>query len=176
MRPASAGLRDGGSSQTPAIGLYRMTLRVNPDLDFLTILRRQFPIFIAAFFLALLSLVAGMLLLLELYRPSAGDHGVYMMLANVVISLYLCASNLLIVRGRPRAVRWVAVAMAVSALTVLVHSGQAARMPVMYAMGLILPLGTLLVLYSRRYCAMLSTMAALRARRIAWRERHTRRR
>ncbi|MGG2398334.1 hypothetical protein ACJRW5_15485 [Pseudomonas sp. SH1-B] len=139
--------------------------------DFLTILRRHFLIFIGAFYLALFALAVSMILLLEVYPPAPDEYGIYMMSASAGIAVYLCAANFLIVRGRPWAV-WVIVAgMAACMLVVLTHWGRRAA-DLMYVIGLLLPLVTLLTLNSKRYRAMLDAMVEVRSQRAAWRERH----
>lgn len=143
---------------------------MNQSLDFLTILRRHFPVFIATFFLALFSLAVSQILLLEFYPPSLDDYGIYMMLGSCGISLYLCGANLLVIRGRPWAVWLVVAAMAVCMLVVLVHWGRRAP-DVMYSIGLLLPLAALLTLNSKRYRAMLVAMVEVRGQRAAWRKR-----
>lgn len=143
---------------------------VNQFLDFLTILRRHFPVFIAAFFLALFSLAVSQILLLEVYPPSLDDYGIYMMLGSCGISLYLCGANLLVIRGRPWAVWLIVAAMVVCMLLVIGHWGRRAPY-LLYSIGLLLPLSTLLTLNSKRYRAMLMAMVEVRGQRAAWRQR-----
>ena len=144
-------------------------------LDFLSILRRHFPVFIAAFFLALFSLAISQILLLEVYPPSLEDYGIYMMLGSCGISLYLCAANLLVIRGRPWAVWLIVAAMAACILVVVGHWGR--RVPdLLYSIGLLLPLATLLTLNSKRYRTMLTAMVEVRGQRAAWREGEKKRR
>lgn len=138
-------------------------------LDFLSILRRHFPVFIAAFFLALFSLAISQILLLEVYPPSLDDYGIYMMLGSCGMSLYLCAANLLVIRGRPWAVWLIVAAMVVCILVVVGHWGRRAP-DLLYSIGLLLPLATLLTLNSKRYRTMLTAMVEVRGQRAAWRE------
>lgn len=140
-------------------------------LDFLSILRRHFPVFIAAFFLALFSLAISQILLLEVYPPSLDDYGIYMMLGSCGMSLYLCAANLLVIRGRPWAVWLIVAAMAACILVVIGHWGRRAP-DLLYSISLLLPLATLLTLNSKRYRTMLTAMVEVRGQRAAWRERH----
>lgn len=144
---------------------------MNQGLDFLSILRRHFPVFIAAFFLALFSLAIGHILLLEVYPPSLGDYGNYMMLGSGGISLYLCTANLLVIRGRPWAVWLIVAAMVLCILVVVGHWGKRAP-DLLYSIGLLLPLSTLLTLNSKRYRAMLAAMVEVREQRAAWRKRY----
>jgi len=144
---------------------------VNQGLDFLTILRRHFSIFICAFFLALFSMAVSQILLLEVYPPSLEDYGIYMMLGSCGISLYLCAANLLVIRGRPWAVWLIVAAMATCILVVVGHWGRRAP-DLLYSIGLLLPLATLLTLNSKRYRNMLTAMVEVRGQRAAWRERY----
>ncbi len=139
--------------------------------DFLTILRQHFLIFISAFYLALFALAINMILLLEVYPPSQQQYGVYMMSCSAGIAIYLCMANLLIIRGRPWAVWLVVTAMVACMLVALGHWGRRAP-DVMYSIGLILPLATLLTLNSKRYRAMLGAMVEVRGQRIAWRQRN----
>lgn len=144
---------------------------MNQGLDFLTILRRHFPIFICAFFLALFSLAISQILLLEVYPPSLDDYGIYMMLGSMGISLYLCAANLLVIRGRPWAVWLIVAAMVACILVVIGHWGKRAP-DLLYSIGLLLSLATLLTLNSKRYRAMLTAMVEVRGQRAAWRKRY----
>lgn len=144
---------------------------MNQGLDFLTILRRHFPIFICAFFLALFSMAVSQILLLEVYPPSLEDYGIYMMLGSCGISLYLCAANLLVIRGRPWAVWLIVVAMAACILIIIGHWGRRAP-DLLYSIGLLLSLGTLLTLNSKRYRTMLTAMVEVRGQRAAWRDRY----
>ena len=144
---------------------------MNQGLDFLTILRRHFPIFICAFFLALFSMAVSQILLLEVYPPSLEDYGIYMMLGSCGMSLYLCAANLLVIRGRPWAVWLIVAAMAACILVVIGHWGRRAP-DLLYSIGLLLPLATLLTLNSKRYRNMLTAMVEVRGQRAAWRERY----
>lgn len=139
-------------------------------LDFLSILRRHFPVFIAAFFLALFSMAISQIVLLEVYPPSLDDYGIYMMLGSCGISLYLCAANLLVIRGRPRAVWLIVTAMVVCMLVIITHWGRRAP-DLLYSIGLLLSLSTLLTLNSKRYRAMLAAMVEVRGQRAAWRKR-----
>ncbi|AEB56036.1 hypothetical protein [Ectopseudomonas mendocina] len=139
-------------------------------LDFLSILRRHFPVFIAAFFLALFSMAISQIVLLEVYPPSLDDYGIYMMLGSCGISLYLCATNLLVIRGRPWAVWLVVAAMVVCMLVIITHWGRRAP-DLLYSIGLLLSLSTLLTLNSKRYRAMLAAMVEVRGQRAAWRKR-----
>lgn len=139
-------------------------------LDFLSILRRHFPVFIAAFFLALFSMAISQIVLLEVYPPSLDDYGIYMMLGSCGISLYLCATNLLVIRGRPWAVWLVVAAMVVCTLVIITHWGRRAP-DLLYSIGLLLSLSTLLTLNSKRYRAMLAAMVEVRGQRAAWRKR-----
>lgn len=139
-------------------------------LDFLSILRRHFPVFIAAFFLALFSMAISQIVLLEVYPPSLDDYGIYMMLGSCGISLYLCATNLLVVRGRPWAVWLIVAAMVVCMLVIITHWGRRAP-DLLYSIGLLLSLSTLLTLNSKRYRAMLAAMVEVRGQRAAWRKR-----
>ncbi|MCW4455311.1 hypothetical protein OK348_10965 [Flavobacterium sp. MXW15] len=148
---------------------------MNQDLDFLTILRRHFPIFIGTFFLALFSLAISQILLLEVYPPRLEDYGIYMVLGSTGISLYLCAANFLVIRGRPWAVWLVVAAMAVCMLVVMGHWGRRAS-DLLYSIGLLLPLSTLLMLNSKRYRAMLAAMVEVRGQRAAWRQRYKKKR
>ena len=144
-------------------------------LDFLSILRRHFPVFIAAFFLALFSLAVSQILLLEVYPPSLDDYGIYMMLGSMGISLYLCGANLLVIRGRPWAVSLIVAAMVVCILVVIGHWGR--RTPdLLCSIGLLLPLATLLTLNSKRYRTMLAAMVEVRGQRAAWRKREKKQR
>ena len=144
---------------------------MNQGLDFLTILRRHFPIFICAFFLALFSMAVSQILLLEVYPPSLEDYGIYMMLGSCGISLYLCAANLLVIRGRPWAVWLIVAAMAACILVIVGHWGRRAP-DLLYSIGLLLPLATLLTLNSKRYRTMLTAMVEVRGQRAAWRDRY----
>ncbi|WP_395502257.1 hypothetical protein [Ectopseudomonas mendocina] len=139
-------------------------------LDFLSILRRHFPVFIAAFFLALFSMAISQIVLLEVYPPSLDDYGIYMMLGSCGISLYLCATNLLVIRGRPWAVWLIVAAMVVCMLVIITHWGRRAP-DLLYSIGLLLSLSTLLTLNSKRYRAMVAAMVAVRGQRAAWRKR-----
>lgn len=139
-------------------------------LDFLSILRRHFPVFIAAFFLALFSMAISQIVLLEVYPPSLDDYGIYMMLGSCGISLYLCAANLLVIRGRPRAVWLIVAAMVVCMLVIITHWGRRAP-DLLYSIGLLLSLSTLLTLNSKRYRAMVAAMVEVRGQRAAWRKR-----
>ncbi|MGN0923525.1 membrane protein [Ectopseudomonas mendocina] len=139
-------------------------------LDFLSILRRHFPVFIAAFFLALFSMAISQIVLLEVYPPSLDDYGIYMMLGSCGISLYLCATNLLVIRGRPWAVWLIVAAMVVCMLVIITHWGRRAP-DLLYSIGLLLSLSTLLTLNSKRYRAMLAAMVEVRGQRAAWRKR-----
>ncbi|ALN21529.1 hypothetical protein [Ectopseudomonas mendocina] len=139
-------------------------------LDFLSILRRHFPVFIAAFFLALFSMAISQIVLLEVYPPSLDDYGIYMMLGSCGISLYLCAANLLVIRGRPRAVWLIVAAMVVCMLVIITHWGRRAP-DLLYSIGLLLSLSTLLTLNSKCYRAMLAAMVEVRGQRAAWRKR-----
>jgi hypothetical protein len=143
---------------------------VKQGLDFLSILRRHFPVFIAAFFLALFSMAISQIVLLEVYPPSLDDYGIYMMLGSCGISLYLCAANLLVIRGRPRAVWLIVAAMVVCMLVIITHWGRRAP-DLLYSIGLLLSLSTLLTLNSKRYRAMLAAMVEVRGQRAAWRKR-----
>lgn len=146
--------------------------RVKHGLDFLTILRRHFPIFIGAFYLTLFALVISLYLLLELYLPTRADYSAYMVMSNLGMSIYLCTVNFMIIRGRPWAVWLIVVAMAACTLVIIGHWGS--RAPnVLYSTGLILPLATLLTLNSKRYRDMLIAMVEVGAQRAAWR-RHNR--
>lgn len=144
---------------------------MNQGLDFLTILRRHFPIFICAFFLALFSMAVSQILLLEVYPPSLEDYGIYMMLGSCGISLYLCAANLLVIRGRPWAVWLIVAAVAACILIIIGHWGRRAP-DLLYSIGLLLSLGTLLTLNSKRYRTMLTAMVEVRGQRAAWRDRY----
>lgn len=144
---------------------------MNQGLDFLTILRRHFSIFICAFFLALFSMAVSQILLLEVYPPSLEDYGIYMMLGSCGISLYLCAANLLVIRGRPWAVWLIVAAMAACILIIIGHWGRRAP-DLLYSIGLLLSLGTLLTLNSKRYRTMLTAMVEVRGQRAAWRDRY----
>lgn len=146
---------------------------MNQDLDFLTVIRRHFPIFIGGFFLGLFSLTACQILLLELYPPATDDFGLYLMAGSVGISLYLCAGNFLLVRGRPWAVWSVVAAMLVCLLLALLHWGGRAPRLMLFS-ALLLPLATLLLLNSRRYRDMLVAMRCLRDLRADWRQRQRR--
>ena len=148
---------------------------MNQGLDFLTILRRHFPIFICAFFLALFSLAISQILLLEIYPPSLDDYGIYMMLGSMGISLYLCGANLLVIRGRPWAVWLIVAAMVACVLVVIGHWGRRAP-DLLYSIGLLLPLATLLTLNSKRYRTMLAAMVEVRGQRAAWRKREKKQR
>ncbi|QTN47901.1 hypothetical protein H7683_09820 [Ectopseudomonas mendocina] len=139
-------------------------------LDFLSILRRHFPVFIAAFFLALFSMAISQIVLLEVYPPSLDDYGIYMMLGSCGISLYLCATNLLVIRGRPWAVWLIVAAMVVCMLVIITHWGRRAP-DLLYSIGLLLSLSTLLTLNSKRYRAMVAAMVEVRGQRAAWRKR-----
>lgn len=139
-------------------------------LDFLSILRRHFPVFIAAFFLALFSMAISQIVLLEVYPPSLDDYGIYMMLGSCGISLYLCAANLLVIRGRPWAVWLIVTAMVACMLVIIAHWGRRAP-DLLYSIGLLLSLSTLLTLNSKRYRAMLAAMVEVRGQRAAWRKR-----
>lgn len=139
-------------------------------LDFLSILRRHFPVFIAAFFLALFSMAISQIVLLEVYPPSLDDYGIYIMLGSCGISLYLCATNLLVIRGRPWAVWLIVAAMVVCMLVIITHWGRRAP-DLLYSIGLLLSLSTLLTLNSKRYRAMVAAMVAVRGQRAAWRKR-----
>lgn len=139
-------------------------------LDFLSILRRHFPVFIAAFFLALFSMAISQIVLLEVYPPSLDDYGIYIMLGSCGISLYLCAANLLVIRGRPWAVWLIVAAMVVCMLVIITHWGRRAP-DLLYSIGLLLSLSTLLTLNSKRYRAMVAAMVAVRGQRAAWRKR-----
>ncbi len=148
---------------------------MKPGLDFLSILRRHFPIFIGAFYLALFALAISLYLLLELYPPARADYGAYMVLANLGMSVYLCAANFLVIRGRPWAVWLIVAAMAVCILVVVGHWGRRAP-DLLYSIGLLLPLATLLTLNSKRYRTMLTAMVEVRGQRAAWREGEKKRR
>nr|WP_298164345.1 hypothetical protein [uncultured Pseudomonas sp.] len=148
---------------------------MNQGLDFLTILRRHFPVFICAFFLALFSLAISQILLLEVYPPSLEDYGIHMMLGSTGISLYLCAANLLVIRGRPWAVWLIVAAMAACILVIIAHWGRRAP-DLLYFIGLLLSLSTLLTLNSKRYRTMLTAMVEVRGQRAAWRTHNRKRR
>lgn len=144
-------------------------------LDFLTILRRHFPIFIGAFYLALFALAISLYLLLELYPPARADYGAYMVLSNLGMSVYLCAANFLVIRGRPWAVWLIVAAMVACILVVIGHWGRRAP-DLLYSIGLLLPLSTLLTLNSKRYRTMLAAMVEVRGQRAAWRKREKKQR
>ncbi|WNW12451.1 hypothetical protein RRX38_15300 [Pseudomonas sp. DTU_2021_1001937_2_SI_NGA_ILE_001] len=137
---------------------------MNQGLDFLTILRRHFPVFISAFLLALFALTLTLILLFELYPPALQDYPAYLMAANLGMALYLCIANFLVIRGRPWAVWLIVTALLVCMLVVLGHWGR--RMPqAIYVLGLLLPLCSLLVINSQRYRAMLVAMVQVRGQR-----------
>ena len=140
-------------------------------LDFLTILRRHFPIFIGAFYLALFALAISLYLLLELYPPARADYSASMVLVNLGMSIYLCAVNFLVIRGRPWAVWLIVAAMVACILVVVGHWGRRAP-DLLYSIGLLLPLATLLTLNSKRYRTMLTAMVEVRGQRAAWRKRY----
>ncbi|WP_417702927.1 hypothetical protein [Pseudomonas sp.] len=148
---------------------------MKPGLDFLSILRRHFPIFIGAFYLALFALAISLYLLLELYPPARADYGAYMVLANLGMSVYLCAANFLVIRGRPWAVWLIIAAMVACMLVVVGHWGKRAP-DLLYSIGLLLSLGTLLTLNSKRYRTMLTAMVEVRGQRAAWRQHNRKRR
>ena len=144
---------------------------MNQGLDFLTILRQHFLIFISAFYLALFTLAISMILLLEVYPPSQQQYGVYMMSSSAGIAIYLCMANLLIIRGRPWAVWLIVAAIVVCILVVVGHWGRRAP-DLLYSIGLLLSLATLLTLNSKRYRTMLGAMVEVRGQRIARRQRN----
>ena len=148
---------------------------MNQGLDFLTILRRHFPIFISAFYLALFALAISLYLLLELYLPAKADFGFYMVMTNIGMSIYLCLANFLVIRGRPWAVWLIVAAMVVCILVVIGHWGRRAP-DLLYSIGLLLPLATLLTLNSKRYRVMLAAMVEVRGQRAAWRKREKKQR
>ncbi|QNH01430.1 hypothetical protein [Pseudomonas sediminis] len=148
---------------------------MSQELDFLTILRRHFPIFISAFYLALFALAISLYLLLELYLPAQADFGFYMVMTNIGMSIYLCLANFLVIRGRPWAVWLIVAAMVVCILVVIGHWGRRAP-DLLYSIGLLLSLATLLTLNSKRYRAMLSAMVEVRGQRAAWRKREKKQR
>lgn len=148
---------------------------MNQGLDFLTILRRHFPIFISAFYLALFALAISLYLLLELYLPAQADLSVYMVMTNMGMSIYLCLVNFLVIRGRPWAVWLIVAAMVACILVVIGHWGRRAP-DLLYSIGLLLSLATLLTLNSKRYRAMLVAMVEVRGQRAAWRKRNRKRR
>lgn len=148
---------------------------MRPGLDFLTILRRHFPIFIGAFYLALFALAISLYLLLELYPPARADYGAYMVLANLGMSVYLCAANFLVIRGRPWAVWLIVAAMAACMLVIIGHWGRRAP-ELLYFIGLLLSLSTLLTLNSKGYRTMLTAMVEVRGQRAAWRTHNRKRR
>lgn len=148
---------------------------MSQELDFLTILRRHFPIFISAFYLALFALAISLYLLLELYLPAQADFGFYMVMTNIGMSTYLCLANFLVIRGRPWAVWLIVAAMVVCILVVIGHWGRRAP-DLLYSIGLLLSLATLLTLNSKRYRAMLSAMVEVRGQRAAWRKREKKQR
>lgn len=140
-------------------------------MDFMTILRRHFPVFIGAFFLALFSLSATLIMLLELYPPARADYGKYMVIANLGLSVYLCSANFLVIRGRPWGVWPVVVAMVACILVVGFNWGHRGVPFFMYVAGLLLPLLTLLVLNSKRHRAMREAMVQVRGQRQALRDK-----
>ncbi|TRO21692.1 hypothetical protein EQ826_07445 [Ectopseudomonas mendocina] len=148
---------------------------MSQELDFLTILRRHFPIFISAFYLALFALAISLYLLLELYLPAQADFGFYMVMTNIGMSIYLCLANFLVIRGRPWAIWLIVAAMVVCILVVIGHWGRRAP-DLLYSIGLLLSLATLLTLNSKRYRAMLSAMVEVRGQRAAWRKREKKQR
>lgn len=148
---------------------------MSQELDFLTILRRHFPIFISAFYLALFALAISLYLLLELYLPAQADFGFYMVMTNIGMSIYLCLANFLVIRGRPWAIWLIVAAMVVCILVVIGHWGRRAP-DLLYSIGLLLSLASLLTLNSKRYRAMLSAMVEVRGQRAAWRKREKKQR
>ncbi|GAB7533753.1 hypothetical protein PS3A_61700 [Pseudomonas sp. 3A(2025)] len=140
-------------------------------MDFMTILRRHFPVFIGAFFLALFALSATLIMLLELYPPTLSDYGKYMVIANLGLSVYLCSANFLVIRGRPWGIWPVVVAMVACILVVGVHWGQRGVPLFMYVAGLLLPLLTLLMLNSKRHREMREAMVQVRLQRQALRHK-----
>lgn len=140
-------------------------------MDFMTILRRHFPVFIGAFFLALFALSATLIMLLELYPPTLSDYGKYMVIANLGLSVYLCSANFLIIRGRPWGVWPIVVAMVACILVVGFNWGHRGVPLFMYVAGLLLPLLTLLVLNSKRHRAMREAMVQVRGQRQALRHK-----
>lgn len=148
---------------------------MNQGHDFLTILRRHFPIFISAFYLALFALAISLYLLLELYLPAQADYSAYMVMTNLGMSVYLCTANFLVIRGRPWAIWLIAAAMVICILVVVGHWGRRAP-DLLYSTGLLLSLATLLTLNSKRYRAMLMAMVEVRGQRAAWRKREKKQR
>lgn len=147
---------------------------MKPDLDFLTILRRHFPIFIGAFYLALFALAISLYLLLELYPPARADYGTYIVQTNLGMSVYLCSANFLVIRGRPWA-PWLIVAAMAACILVLVGTWGRGAPDLLYSIGLLLSLATLMALNSKRYRAMQTAMVEVRAQRTAWRQHHRKR-
>lgn len=140
-------------------------------MDFMTILRRHFPVFIGAFFLALFALSATLIMLLELYPPTLSDYGKYIVIANLGLSVYLCSANFLVIRGRPWGVWPIVVAMVACILVVGFNWGHRGVPFFMYVAGLLLPLLTLLVLNSKRHRAMREAMVQVRGQRQALRDK-----
>ncbi|KQQ49219.1 hypothetical protein ASF84_23220 [Pseudomonas sp. Leaf127] len=135
------------------------------DTDFLTILRRHFPVFIGAFFLALFALSVSLILLFALYPSAQADYAQHLVMANLGLAVYLCSANFLVIRGRPWGVWPVVAAMVVCLLVVVFNWGHRGVPQAMYIVGVLLPLLTLLVLNSSRYRAMLAAMVQVREQR-----------
>ncbi|MCO8171378.1 hypothetical protein NJC40_26790 [Pseudomonas sp. 21LCFQ02] len=142
------------------------------DLDFLSIMRWHFPVFICTFFLALFAMAATQFMLLQQYPPAQEDLAEYLMGASGGVSLYLCLANLIVVRGRPWGVWPIVVAMLACILTVLLHWGERRVPGSLSVIGLLLPLLALLMLNSKRHREFRKVMVEVRWKRAAWRKKH----
>lgn len=139
--------------------------------DFLSIMRRHFAVFMAAIYLELFAMAMTLFMLLQRYPPSLDDFAEYLVAGSACVSMYLCVTNLLVIRGRPWAVWPNVLAMFACILLVLVHWGQRLIPAPVSFLGLLLPLLALLILNTQRYRTMLETMVQVRWRRAALRKK-----
>ncbi|MCO8164743.1 hypothetical protein NRB16_27635 [Pseudomonas sp. LJDD11] len=147
---------------------------MNHETGFFTILRVHLPIFAAAFFMALFAMSLATMIVLQQHVSDPEQNIQYYFQAIVVLSVYLCSANLLVVRGRPWGVWLVVALMLACILTVVLGSGY--RVPrIMYFLGLFFPLVALLLLNTRRHRAMREVMVKVRAERAAIRNKRKKR-
>lgn len=142
------------------------------DLDFLSIMRWHFPVFIITFFLALFAMATTLLMLLERYSPEPEYLAKYLVGGSGGISVYLCLANLIVVRGRPWGIWPIVLAMFACILMVLLHWGERRVPGSLSVIGLLLPLLALLMLNSKRHREFREVMVEVRWQRVAWRKKH----
>lgn len=142
------------------------------DLDFLSIMRWHFPVFISTFFLALFAMATTLFMLLQRYRPDRSELAEYLVAGSCGVSLYLCFANLMVVRGRPWGVWPIVVAMFACILTALLHWGQRGIPGSLSFVCLLLALLALLMLNSKRHREFRNVMVEVRWQRAAWRKKH----